>query len=104
MASVLNEKGLFEYSCGQYAKAMDTFADALGIYDKAYGERSQQSHDVLLSMYRCACDIVVNDDEAALKKQRTLCQTSSLLLKLKTALLCFYLLSVNGNEQRRLSV
>lgn len=70
MASVLNEKGLFEHSCGQYAKAMDTFADALGIYDKAYGERSQQSHDVLLSMYRCACDIVVNDDEAALKKAK----------------------------------
>ncbi len=70
MASVLNEKGLFEHSCGQYAKAMDTFADALGIYDKAYGERSQQSHDVLLSMYRCACDIVVNDDEGALKKAK----------------------------------
>lgn len=69
MASVLNEKGLFEHSSGQYAKAMDTFADALGIYDKAYGERSQQSHDVLLSMYRCACDIVVNDD-AAIKKAK----------------------------------
>lgn len=70
MASVLNEKGLFEQSKGKFSDAMDTFNKALNIYDKAYGDRSQQSHDVLLSMYRCACDIVVNDHEEDMAKAK----------------------------------
>ncbi len=69
-ASAIKEKALFEQHIGNYSKALDTFTKALNIYDKSLGQDSQQSHDILVSMYRCACEIVVNGNKDAMPKAK----------------------------------
>ena len=58
-AQLLCEQGLLANQRKLYGTAMDKFSEALKIYDKLCGETSQPSQQTLISMYRCACDIVV---------------------------------------------
>ena len=70
-AALLNDKGLLAARAGQYGQAMDLFSKALKIFDESLGEDSQDSQNILINLYRCACEIVVNDLQDDLIKAKT---------------------------------
>ena len=60
-AELLCEQGLLANKRKFYGESMNKFTEALKIYDNLFGETSQNSQQTLISMYRCACDIVVSN-------------------------------------------
>lgn len=66
----LQDLGIFYLNHERYLDAMQILSEALEFNDEYYGDKSSQSQNCLIAMYRSACAIVSNDFKDGLEYAR----------------------------------